>query len=184
MKSFEGESGLKSFCKNHSSLKARFGILSLHKSHFPSWFEKIFLSFEYIQLLSLTIFIHPSVSKLSNPSMEDSFLFDFVAYSLKLANPSSLLSFEDSDSTTISVLTIILASTLLKYILFLYILSAYIFNWEPNGLLKRIWRYILKLQGSSTYQWNYEGKKLIKSVDDIYDLGMTILIIFFHLLWP
>ena len=143
----EAEKSLSYFCKSHSSFKEKLGILLLYKAHFPSWFEKILLTIEYIQLFSLTILIHPSVYKVSCLTIQDSYIFEVVAYAIKLANPSYLLSFTRSDPTTNAVLGIILGYLLFKHILLSYVIYISWFNKTPNPLLKTIWRWLFKLQG-------------------------------------
>ena len=82
MNTFESEKSLNFFCKSHSSFKTRFGILSLYKAHFSYAFEKILLTLEYIQILSLTIFIHPSVSDILNQTTGIPRFFEVIAFSL------------------------------------------------------------------------------------------------------
>ena len=147
MSTSEAEKSLSFFCKSHSSFKTKLGLLSLYKAHFPNWFEKILLSLEYIQLFSLTILIHPSVYEVSNTTIQDSYIFEVVAYTVKLANPSYLLSFTHNDVTTNAVLGIILGYMLFKHILLCYVMYVSWFNKTPNPLLKTIWRWIFKLQG-------------------------------------
>ena len=138
---------LSSFCKSHSSFKTRLGILSLYQARFSNWFEILLLSFEYLQLLSLTILIHPTAYSLSNANTQESYIFEVVAYFFKLANPSYLLSFSGSNSTTNAVLAIILGLTLLKAILMYYVLYASYSNQEVRKPIKDLWRLIFKLQG-------------------------------------
>ena len=135
------------FCQSHSSFKTRFAILSLYQARFPNWLEILLLTFEYLQLLSLTILIHPTVYSLSNLNTQESYVFEVVAYFFKLVNPSYLLSFAGSNSTTNTVLAIILGFILLKYLLFAYVVRTAYGGKEPYRLLKESWRWIFKLQG-------------------------------------
>ena len=144
---FEAEKSLSFFCQSHSSFKAKLGILSLYKAHFPGWLEKILLTIEYVQLFSLTILIHPSVYEVSNTTIQDSYIFEVVVYAVKLANPSYLLSFTHNDVTTNAVLGIILGYILFKHLLLSYVMYVSWFNKTPNPILKTIWRWIFKLQG-------------------------------------
>ena len=150
MNPFQSEKGLDFFCKSQSSFKTRLGILSLYQAQFPKWLEILLLSIEYLQLLSLTILIHPTVYQLSNSTTKGPFVFEFVAYIMKLVNPSNLLSFAQNDSTTNVVLVIILGFILAKYILLGYVIYISWFNKTSDSLLKTIWRWIFKLQGRVT----------------------------------
>ena len=147
MNSSEAEKNLSFFCKSHSSFKTRLGILSLYKVDFPNWLEKILLTIEYIQLFSLTLLIHPSVSQLLDSDAKNPFIFEVAAYCLKLANPSYLLSFTHNDATTNAVLGIILGYILFKASLLSYVMYVSWFNIAPNHFLKTIWRWVFKLQG-------------------------------------
>ena len=150
MKKSEGDHSLNFFCKDQSSFKAKIGILSLYKAHFPAWLEKLLMTFEYLQLLSLTILLHPSVSQFLNPNVNNHYIYEVIAGFFKLVNPSYLLPFTHSDATTLSVLRIILAYLLFKYFILAYALYISYVNKEPNSQLKSLWRWIFKLQGRAT----------------------------------
>ena len=146
----QSEQELNFFCQSQSSFKTRLGIFSLYQARFSKWSEVLLLSIEYLQLLSLTILIHPNVYQLSSSTTKVSLVFEFVTYIMKLINPSYLLSFTHNDSTSISVLAFILVFTLVKYLLLGYVIDISWFNKPPDDFLKAIWRWIFKLQGRIT----------------------------------
>ncbi|RZK12695.1 MAG: hypothetical protein EOO43_18505, partial [Flavobacterium sp.] len=148
MNPFGADNTLSFYCKSHSSFKTHFGILSLYKIDFPYWLEKILLSIEYIQLLSLTILVHPNIPRLADSNTKNPFLFDAITYFMKIINPSYLLSFDGSnDSTTYSILAIILGFTFVKYLVLIYMVCISCFHKKSNTLLQVIWRWIFKFQG-------------------------------------
>ncbi len=97
---------LKTFFRNHITLKARLALLTLYNVRFSNWFEIGLLIWEYLQLISQIILILPDLSEVYHPRL----IFRVVVYSCKLINPSYLLSFDNTDTITASIITLILTS--------------------------------------------------------------------------
>ncbi len=169
---FEGKHGLSYFCKNQSSFKAKFGAITLYKAHFPTWLERVLLTFEYLQLFSLTILLHPNIFLLSDANPNNTFIFRVVVYFFQMVNPSYLLSFERSDATTYCVLAIIFANVFFKYLMLSYIIYTTSFNKEPNPIFKTLWRWIVKLQGRAAccFVTSFWVRTIVNTANDSWSI--------------
>ena len=134
---------LSSFCQNGSFLKTKVALWTFYKIQYSPWTERLILIFEYLQLVSQALLV-------SSPEQNE-YLYKSFVYAFKLVNPSYLLSYESSDSMTLTVLVILFWCTLLKIMLFVNIIYASVRNKEMNSWLLLLWRWIYKLQTRVLY---------------------------------
>ena len=173
MKKSQGDHHLSFFCKDQSSFRAKFGAITLYKAHFPAWLEKFLLIFEYLQLFSLTILLHPNIFLLSGTNPENTLIFEAVVYFFQMVNPTYLLTFDRSDPTTNCVLAIIFASVVFKYLILFYIVYVTSFNTEPNPILKTLWRWTVKLQGrvACCFVTSFWVRTIVNTSNDSFGIG-------------
>ena len=147
---FEGSKfpSLSSFCQNGSFLKTKVALLTFYKIQYSSWVEKLILIFEYLQLMSQALF---ASSLLFESSNHRQYLYKIIIYAFKLVNPSELLSYESSDSMTLTVLVMVFCCTLSKIALFAKVIDVSIRNKKMNSWLLLLWRWIFKLQTRVLY---------------------------------
>jgi len=140
--------GLSSFCQNGSCLKTKFALLSFYEIQYSKWTETFILILEYLQLMSQVIL--SSSINYDHPAF-DSFVFDIIVYFFKIINPSYLLTYEKSNAVTITVLAILFSITLLKILLFGYLIWVCLWKNTPSRLLLFLWRWTFKLQTRVIY---------------------------------
>ena len=140
---------LGSFCRTHSFFRTKLAFLSFYKIHYSDFTNKICLALEYFQVISQLLLFDPRLEK--NIETENKLVFQIITYSSKLLNPSHLLKYENSDSTTIIILIMILSLSILKSLLFTYVSSVAHWSWKKIDILFWLWRWIFKLQGRVIY---------------------------------
>ena len=139
---------LASFCQNDSFTKTKVALLTFYKIQYPVWVEKLILIFEYLQLMSQALLASSLLDKDLNQS---SYFFQIITYAFKLVNPSYLLSYESSDSMTLTVLVILFWCTLLKILLLANVIYVSSRNKKMNSWLNLLWRWTFKLQNRILY---------------------------------
>lgn len=134
------------FCQNNSSLKAKIGLLTLNHNEYSKLLTYILILIEYLQLMSQALLVYPN-SSLENLNQPNTYFFTVITYFFKLINPAYLLTYDKSEATlTTHILLIIACYTLLKYLLFLYVVLTTHFNTKQSHFLLIIWRNTFKLQ--------------------------------------
>ena len=134
----------KDFCQNRSFLKTRVALITLYNTTYPDWIEKILLLIEYLQLVSQALPLYRNVSGSSVPDEDP--LVRWTIYFQRTINPASMLSFRQDNPITSIILIIILCSTVLKYLLFAYIIYTAYMNRTGRGVLIILWKWIFKIQ--------------------------------------
>ena len=137
---------LSSFCQNYSPLNVKVALLTFFRVRFSDWTEIMILSYEYIQLISQALLHHLSIYKSPESSLSEG-----VIYFFKLLNPSYLLSFQQYDLLTPITLLFVFICTILKYILFVYIIFIATRGHKANSLLIILWRWTFRCQGRIIY---------------------------------
>jgi len=136
---------LKKFFENRLIFKARIALLSSFNVKISQWLETSLLIFEYLQLISQVILFLPDLSEVSHRRL----LFQIIIYTCKLIDPSHLLSFENTDSITQSIITLILIFTAMKYLVLLYVtIVTYWDIKDPPQTLITIWRFLFNRQSA------------------------------------
>jgi len=163
---------LKTFFQNHLTLKARISLLSSYNVKFPDWFEISVLIFEYLQLISQIVLFVPELYEAS----DNSFIIRIVIYACKLVNVSWLLSFTNTDSTTGSMIAIVLIFTVLKYLILLYVIAIAYLDLKGIQAISKTWRLIFKMQGRVLCYFiaSFWVKTILAVKNDgfkLYDLG-------------
>ena len=141
---------LDSFCQNQPPLLVKTALLTIFKVRFSRWSEIVILSLEYLQLISQAYIVQANLYDSSDMDNYH-FLTQVIHGFFKLIDLSSLLSFERHDSITPIILLLIFALTVLKYILFLYIIHTAFRNHAGNSLLVSLWRWVCRCQGRILY---------------------------------
>jgi len=99
--------------------------MTLFEAENSIYTEKLILVLEYAQLVSQILIVccnKFSSNDTSSELIEDKkLLFDWITYFFKLTNPSFLMHFKGSNTTTAIILSIVLVCVLLKFVLFGYI---------------------------------------------------------------
>ena len=113
------------------------------------FWEKMILTFEYLQLLSQGILLNVEIHK--GPMLDGDAFFDGVVYAAKLVNPSQLLSFSAENTSTKTVLLIILLLTAIKYAILIYIYLMMASKKRLPNILMTLMRWVFKAQGRVTY---------------------------------
>jgi len=156
---------LDSFCQTRSSFKTKIALFTFYKLHYPKWFDQIVLILEYLQLMSQVLLL-PGASY-DQPAHDDLF-FQIVVYFFKLINPSYLLTYQQPNSLTLTVLIMILCLVFLKILLFAYVICVSLWDWKPYDWLIYLWRWVFKLQTRGIYflVTSFWIRALIFSLDD------------------
>ena len=140
---------LGAICDNQSSLSTRLALLSFNKDGSSIFIEALLLFIEYTQLISQIFLFDLSLS--ANNGQQTTGFFEGIIYIAKMVNPGFWLPYEGQGSLTMIVLLGIAGITLIKYLLFLYILFIAYRNSQGNNFLKATWRWVFKLQSRVIY---------------------------------
>ena len=135
---------LDSFCHAQSSLKVKIVFLAKSERPYSIWSQQIIILYEYLQLISQSFLIYSTIQ--NTAEVEEKSLVSVTTSFLKLADPSSFLSFHHQDPFTSALLTGLICLTLLKYLLTAFTTYLAYRNSTMLTFFINWWRYILQIQ--------------------------------------
>ncbi len=121
-----------------------FAKLSINDFHYPKYFEYAITFLEYAQLMSQFLLFVPAIYQ--DPEFSDDIFVKHIIFGAKLLNPGSFLVNIEKNSTTTVVLIIVILSTLIKFLLFGYLVFISRVNWPGQTILVKAWKWIFRLQ--------------------------------------
>ena len=137
------------FCSKQPSLKTKISILTFSTGMYSVWFERILMLIEYFQLASQFLVLSSNTD--DTKSHDYSFLNVINDCILKLANPSYFLSNQETDSTLLRVMLVVIGFIVMKYMLVVCVIYIAWYDVRGCSTLVNAWRYTLKMQARLTY---------------------------------
>jgi len=121
-----------------------FARLSINDFHYPKYSEYAITLLEYAQLMSQFLLFAPAIYQ--DPEFSDDIFVKHIIFAAKLLNPGSFLVNSENNSTTTTVLSIVILSTLIKFLLFGYLIFISKTCRPGISLIVKAWKWVFRLQ--------------------------------------
>jgi len=142
---------LSSMTDDFTPFKARFMMLSITKKPSPMVLEALLFCFEYGQLFSQAAFANYFVINNLQDLQDDS--TRIITAFIKIFNPVFFLDFVLESRTPFIVMMLLMLQTILKILLFSYVILVSMQKVRNNRYLIGLWRVIFLTQSRILYYW-------------------------------